>query len=160
MPEERKPRMSIEEVEAVLVDLPDEQLDDLLDRVMSHRETLEDEIHPAILERARRTMSDIRSGRANTVPADDVLDQPGGNAGEAAVAEVLADAMRIPVDARADLADRLILSLAGDEGYDPAWVAEMNRRMDEIQSGGARTIPAEDLFAKLRTRRHARSLSR
>jgi hypothetical protein len=37
-------------------------------------ESLKEEIDPAILERARRTMADIRAGREKTIPADEVLD--------------------------------------------------------------------------------------
>jgi hypothetical protein len=74
MAEERKPRMSIAEIEAVLVEMPDEQFDELIDRVVAQKRRVEDEIDPAILERARRTMDDIRAGRENTVPAEEVLD--------------------------------------------------------------------------------------
>lgn len=74
MTEERKPPMSIEEREAALMELPDEQIDDLLDRIRSRRVAYEEEIDPAVLERARRTVADIRSGRETTVPADEVLD--------------------------------------------------------------------------------------
>jgi hypothetical protein len=74
MAEERKPKMSIDELEAVLVNLPGEQWDDLLDRVLAQRESLEEEIDPAILERAQRTLEDIRAGRVQTVPAEEVLD--------------------------------------------------------------------------------------
>jgi hypothetical protein len=37
MAEERKPKMSIDEIEAVLLDLPGEQLDELMDRLATHR---------------------------------------------------------------------------------------------------------------------------
>lgn len=74
MAEERKPRMSIAEIEAVLVEMPDEQFDELIDRVVAQKRRVEDEIDPAILERARRTMDDIRAGREKTVPAEEVLD--------------------------------------------------------------------------------------
>jgi hypothetical protein len=73
MTEERKP-MSIEELESALMELPGEQMDDLLNRILSRRAAYEEEIDPVVLERARRTVADIRSGRETTVPADEVLD--------------------------------------------------------------------------------------
>jgi putative addiction module component (TIGR02574 family) len=156
MAEERKPKMSIDELEAVLVNLPGEEWDDLLDRVLSQRESLEAEIDPAILERAHRTLEDIRAGRGETIPAEDVLDmlEP------PTVPELEAVAMQIPADERAELVDRLIAGLSGRDGYDPEWVTELNRRVDEIEAGTAKTVPAEEVFAKMRARRNARSLSR
>lgn len=74
MSKQGKPKMSIEEIETVLVNLPGEEWDDLLDRVLSQRESLEEEIDPAILERAQRTLEDIRAGRVKTIPAEEVLD--------------------------------------------------------------------------------------
>ena len=73
MTEERKP-MSIEELESALMELSGEQMDDLLNRLLSRRAAYEEEIDPAVLERARRTVADIRSGREATIPADEVLD--------------------------------------------------------------------------------------
>lgn len=73
MTEERKPPMS-KELETALMELPDEQMDDLLNRIRSRRTAYEEEIDPAVLERARRTVADIRSGRETTFPAEEVLD--------------------------------------------------------------------------------------
>lgn len=147
MTEERKP-MSIEELEVALMELPDEQMDDLLNRILSRRAAYEEDIDPEVLERARRTVADIRSGRETTVPAEQVLRDL-----EAAV-------VQMPEDNRAELVDRILHLAVGEVGYDPTWVAEMNRRLDEIESGQAKTLSEEEFFAGLTARRHARSLSR
>lgn len=146
--EEGKPPMSIQEIEAVLVALPDEQLDGLWDRVVSQRVGAEEEIEPEILAEARRRLQDMRSGRVASVPFEQMLD------------DLEAAAMQIPSDDRAALADRLISSLTGTFGYDPEWIAELNRRIDEVAAGTAVSVPAEQVFAKMRARREAGSLSR
>jgi hypothetical protein len=74
MTEERKPQMSIEEVEAVLLELPGEDLDELLDRVVSQRTGIQDDIDPAELAEARRRSEDMRSGRVKPVPFEQLLD--------------------------------------------------------------------------------------
>jgi hypothetical protein len=73
MPEERK-RMSIEEIEAVLLDLPTEQLDELLDRIVSQRADADDDYNTAELVEARRRSEDMRSGRVKPVPFEQLLD--------------------------------------------------------------------------------------
>ncbi|HYW12177.1 MAG TPA: addiction module protein [Longimicrobium sp.] len=74
MTEERKPSMSIQEIEAVLVDLPHDQLDDLLERVMSQRTETADEIDPAVLAEAHRRLDEMKSGRVAPVPFEQLLD--------------------------------------------------------------------------------------
>ena len=51
---------------------------------------------------------------------------------------------------RARLAEELLASLddAQDVGADAAWEKEVGRRVEEIKSGRARLIPAEDVFAE------------
>lgn len=70
MPGDRKP-MSIDELTSAVLDLPPEDRFALMERVEGSM--FNDEIDPAVLERARRTMADIKSGRAKGVPADEVL---------------------------------------------------------------------------------------
>jgi putative addiction module component (TIGR02574 family) len=151
---ERK-RMSLEELTAAVLELPPRQRATLMEKVEDSLYPV-DEIDPADLERARREFADMKAGRVKGVPADEVLEE----LERPTVADLAATAMRISADERAELADRLIASLTGNRGYDPAWEAEMNRRIDEIEAGTANTISAEEVFEKLRTRRHARSLSR
>lgn len=66
--------MSIAEVEAVLVDLPDEELDDLLGRVMSQRTGTYDELDPAVLAEHNRRLGEMKSGRVTPVPFEQLLD--------------------------------------------------------------------------------------
>ncbi len=52
---------------------------------------------------------------------------------------------------RAALAARLIESLDAEveEGVEAAWLAEVERRMEELDSGKVQTIPWEELRARL-----------
>lgn len=58
----------------------------------------------------------------------------------------------LPVRQRAELAHFLIESL--DQEQDPdagkAWETELEQRIEEIRSGRAQGIPADEVFAKLR----------
>lgn len=71
MPGERKP-MSLDELTAAVLDLPPKDRARLIERVEDSM--FNDEIDPAVLKRARRSMADIKSGCAKAVPADEVLD--------------------------------------------------------------------------------------
>jgi hypothetical protein len=64
--------MSLDELTAAVLDLSPEDRFDLIERVEDS--LFHDDIDPAVLERARRSMADIKSGRVKSVPADDVLD--------------------------------------------------------------------------------------
>jgi hypothetical protein len=74
MTEERKRPMSIDEIEAVLLELPNEQLDELLDRIVSQRTSAEDDYDPAELAEAQRRSEDMKSGRVRPVPFEQLLD--------------------------------------------------------------------------------------
>ncbi|HEU0298627.1 MAG TPA: addiction module protein [Longimicrobium sp.] len=148
--------MSIDEIEAVILALPEDDREELIAR-LSARRTRNPAIRQAWLDEAERRMELVRAGKMHLIDADEAL----ADEFETPTASELASAaLQISADARAELADRLIASLTGNLGYDPAWEAEMNRRIDEIEAGTAKTIPAEEVFAKLRARRHARSLPR
>jgi hypothetical protein len=71
MPGERKP-MSLDELTAAVLDLSPEDRFALMERVEDSM--FHDDIDPVVLERARRSMADIKSGRAKAVPAEEVLD--------------------------------------------------------------------------------------
>jgi putative addiction module component (TIGR02574 family) len=152
MPGERKP-MSIDEIEAAALALPEGDRDELIER-LSARRVRSPEVRQAWLGEAERRMELVRAGKMRLVDADEALTDP------EFARELASVAMQIPADERAELVDRLISSLTGGRTYDPVWEAEMNRRVDEIEAGTAKTIDAEEVFAKLKTRRHARSLSR
>ena len=67
--------------------------------------------------------------------------------------QVIRDALELSDSERATLAGLLIESLevAGevDPGLEAAWAAETERRWREIESGDAKTIPWEEVRAKL-----------
>jgi len=61
---------------------------------------------------------------------------------------VLEKALALSTRDRGVLIDRLIESLdegPAEEGVEEAWAAEIKRRVDEIRSGKARLIPAEEM---------------
>ena len=62
------------------------------------------------------------------------------------------EAMRLPSEARALLAERMIESL-DSEPEDEAqhlWAAEAIRRRDEIRTGRVQPIPADEVLAEVR----------
>jgi putative addiction module component (TIGR02574 family) len=68
------------------------------------------------------------------------------------VEKLTEEALALPADARALLADRLAESLDPlvEDEYRALWAAEAIRRRDEVRSKKAKTIPAETVFAKIR----------
>ena len=68
-------------------------------------------------------------------------------------AEVLRDALELPLEARAALVDSLIESLDQivDEGVEEAWREEIYRRLQQIDSGAVQLISWEDARRRLRT---------
>ena len=66
---------------------------------------------------------------------------------------VLAEASRLDVAARAELAAELLASLDGPEDPDAeaAWAAEIERRVAAIESGAAMLEPWEDVKRRVET---------
>jgi putative addiction module component (TIGR02574 family) len=64
---------------------------------------------------------------------------------------VLADALRLDVDARAELAAELLASLDGpvDPDAEAAWTVEIERRVEAIEAGTARLEPWEDVKRRI-----------
>ena len=62
------------------------------------------------------------------------------------------ETLSLPIKDRARLATKLLLSLEAPEDEDNLhlWVAEAQRRLDELNQGVAREIPAEEVFADIR----------
>ncbi|MDZ7780364.1 MAG: addiction module protein [Gemmatimonadota bacterium] len=60
--------------------------------------------------------------------------------------------LQLPTAERARLAERLIASLDEDAEIEAAWIAEVRRRDQEIQSGAVETIPLEDALTSIRER--------
>jgi len=66
--------------------------------------------------------------------------------------DIVADAMKLPLRDRVRLAQRLVSSLdeEADENVEELWLAEAERRLDELRSGSAQGVPADEAFAKAR----------
>jgi putative addiction module component (TIGR02574 family) len=64
---------------------------------------------------------------------------------------VLADALRLDIDARAELAAELLASLDGpaDPDAESAWAAEIARRIAAIESGAAKLEAWEDVKRRI-----------
>jgi putative addiction module component (TIGR02574 family) len=60
------------------------------------------------------------------------------------------DALNLPPEQRAFLADRLLSSLGGEvlSDVDAAWIAEAERRYQECKDGKRTPISAADVFAE------------
>ena len=65
---------------------------------------------------------------------------------------VTAQAMSLPTESRARLADRLVESLDADElgGLDRLWIAEAKRRRDELRTGSVKPIRGDVALRRVR----------
>ena len=63
-----------------------------------------------------------------------------------------AEIMKLDLDARARLAEKLILSLdvPSDKENLHLWVIEAERRLRDLREGRAKEIPAEEMFRRAR----------
>ena len=68
-----------------------------------------------------------------------------------AIQAVLADALRLDADARAELVAELLASLDGpaDANAEAAWDAEIERRIQAIESGEIRLEPWESVKRRI-----------
>jgi putative addiction module component (TIGR02574 family) len=67
------------------------------------------------------------------------------------IEELTDEALGLPIEARALLADRLIESLAQNASeIDRLWIKEIERRREEVRSGRSKTIPASEVFEAAR----------
>jgi len=68
------------------------------------------------------------------------------------VEQIADEALALPSEARALLADRLVESLdpADDGLIRDLWLQEANRRLDDVRSGAVKTVSAESAFKELR----------
>jgi putative addiction module component (TIGR02574 family) len=73
--------------------------------------------------------------------------------------QILKAALALPPDARAMLADHLLVSLdaPNQKQIDAAWAEEIERRIREIDEGKVETIDGESVMQKLRTRNRGAS---
>lgn len=68
------------------------------------------------------------------------------------VEKLVEQAMTLPGESRARLADLLVESLDGEElsRIDQLWAAEAKRRRDEVRSGLVEPIPGDEVLRKVR----------
>ncbi len=68
------------------------------------------------------------------------------------VEQIAEEALSLPSEARALLADRLVESLdPAEDGYvRQLWMKEARRRVEEVRSGSVATIAGEEAFAQVR----------
>lgn len=68
------------------------------------------------------------------------------------VEQIAEEALSLPSEARALLADRLVESLdpAEDKEVRQLWIVEARRRRDEVRSGRVQTIPGDEALARVR----------
>ena len=71
-----------------------------------------------------------------------------------ATAKLADQILSLPCEDRIYLVDRLLESLNAPsrEEIDRVWAEEVERRIDELDSGKVRAIPGEQVFAEIRQR--------
>jgi putative addiction module component (TIGR02574 family) len=64
------------------------------------------------------------------------------------------EVLQLPVAARARLAERLLASLdtGNDSQIEELWLAEAERRLDELEGGHTTGIPADQVIADARSK--------
>ncbi len=68
-------------------------------------------------------------------------------------ADLINEAVSLPLEERARLADALLQSLnPHEETATRAWLAVAQRRLDEVSSGKAESIPGDVVFDRIRQR--------
>jgi putative addiction module component (TIGR02574 family) len=70
-----------------------------------------------------------------------------------ALADIERDILELNLNERTELLRKLIgdLDAPGDANSEAAWLKESERRLVEIESGTARTYPADDVIKEART---------
>jgi putative addiction module component (TIGR02574 family) len=66
--------------------------------------------------------------------------------------ELVSAAMKLPPRERADLADRLWVSVDAPEAVAAAWDAEITRRIAQVDAGKVELVPVEQVIAELRAK--------
>ncbi|HYR29287.1 MAG TPA: addiction module protein [Thermoanaerobaculia bacterium] len=71
------------------------------------------------------------------------------------IKEIAAEALELPLTARAELASQLLESLDDltEAEADELWAEEAERRYAAYKAGEMESVPADELFARLRSRR-------
>lgn len=73
--------------------------------------------------------------------------------------DIAAEALELPLTARAELASQLLDSLddLSEEENEQLWAEEAERRFAEYKAGNIEAVPADVVFARLRARRRRSS---
>ena len=59
----------------------------------------------------------------------------------------------LPIDMKIEVIDKILEGLTPTEKeIDELWKAEVESRIDEVESGAVKTIPGDAVFAKIRAR--------
>ncbi|MGE3465807.1 MAG: addiction module protein [Pyrinomonadaceae bacterium] len=67
--------------------------------------------------------------------------------------DIMERAEMLPIDMKLELVDRLLESISpSDKEIDELWQVEVERRIDEVESGKVELIPGEEVFARIRNR--------
>lgn len=66
--------------------------------------------------------------------------------------EIVAAAMKLPPEERADLAEWLWISVDDPDAVAAAWEAEIERRVAQLDAGEVESIPFEQVLAELRAK--------
>ncbi len=71
----------------------------------------------------------------------------------ASTADLVSIADSLPIDLKIELIDKLLESISPSQSeIDELWKVEVERRIDEVESGKVKTIPGGEVFAKIRER--------
>lgn len=67
--------------------------------------------------------------------------------------KIIDEALSLPVEERAYIADSLLKSLnRPDPEIDKKWIEVSKRRLEEIRTGKVKSIPGDEVFAKIQKR--------
>ena len=69
-----------------------------------------------------------------------------------AAEEILAQALKLAPEDREMIASELAASFEKEPGYDEFWAVEIERRIEEADSGRMRSVPGEEVMAAARER--------
>lgn len=64
--------------------------------------------------------------------------------------KILEEALALPADERAALADALNQSLSHSADLSPAWKAEIASRIEAVERGESRLVPGDEVAARVR----------
>lgn len=62
---------------------------------------------------------------------------------------VTAEALQLTADERAELIETLIASVEPPSALHPAWEAEIERRLADLDAGRTQAVPADEVFARI-----------